>query len=139
MSEALYEILANASLSHMKKCWQQLQELNLSTGQPKVLAALLGREGIVQKELAAICHVEPSTMTSLLQNMQRNGLIEKKPLSIPGGKRAYGIYLTDKGRSLGMSAELIMDNMERLAFQDFTDEERETFLKLIRRLTNNLS
>lgn len=38
-----------------------------------------------------------------------------------------------------MSAELIMDNMERLAFQDFTDEERETFLKLIRRLTNNLS
>lgn len=139
MSDALYEILANASHSHMNKCWQQLQGLNLSSGQPKVLAHLLGREGIVQEQLAVVCHVEPSEMTSLLQDMVENDLIERKPLSIPGGKKAYGIYLTDKGRSLGMSAELVMDNLDRLAFQGFTDEERETFLKLIRRLTNNLS
>lgn len=139
MSEALHEILANASLAHMKKCWQQLQGLNLSTIQPKVLAYLLGREGIIQEQLAVVCQIDPAEMTSLLQNMEEDGLIEKKLLAIPGGKRVYGIYLTDKGRSLGMSAELVMDNLERLAFQGFTDEERETFLKLIRRLTNNLS
>lgn len=139
MSEPLHMILANASLMHRKNVRQHFQELDLSDGQPKVLASLLDNEGIVQKELATVCCVEPATMTSLLQKMQQDGFIEKRQRSVSGGKRANCIYLTDKGREYALASNKIMDEAEILAFKGFTKEEKETFLLLIKRLTDNLS
>ena len=54
MSEPLHVILSNASMVHRRICRQEFAKLNLSDGQPKVLANLLGNEGIVQKALAII-------------------------------------------------------------------------------------
>ena len=139
MPEALHLILANASLAHKKKCRQQFQDLNLSEGQPKVLSTLLVQEGIVQKELAGICHVEPATMTNLLQKMLQDGLIEKRTASVSGGKRAYRIYLTDKGHQMAAAVNRIMEDVELLAFDGFSDRERRQFLELIQRLTDNLA
>lgn len=139
MSEPLHMILANASLMHRKTVRQKFQELNLSEGQPKVLASLLENEGIVQKELATICCVEPATMTSLLQKMQQDGYIEKIQKSVSGGKRANCIYLTDSGREFAQKSIQIMDDAQVQAFKDFSPEEKDTFLDLIDRLTRNLS
>lgn len=138
MNEPLHMILANASLMHRKTCRQKFQEMNLSDGQPKVLASLLENEGIVQKELANICFVEPATMTSLLQKMQQDGFIEKRQKAVSGGKRANCVFLTDKGREYAKASIQIMDDAEVQAFNGFTSEEKELFLSLIERLTNNL-
>ncbi len=139
MNEPLHEILANASLSHRKKCRQEFQKLNLSEGQPKVLACLLRNPGIVQKELAGICFVEPATMTSLLRKMEQDSLIQRKQVTVSGGKRANCIYLTEKGHQLAVATTEIMKNAEQLAFTDFSPEQRELFLFLIKKLTDNLS
>lgn len=138
MSEPLHLILSNASLAHRKKCRQGFQEMNLTDGQPKVLANLLDNEGMLQKELANICCVEPATMTSLLRKMQEDGLIEKRQVSVSGGKRAYCIYLTEKGRSLAIEVNRIMDEAEVIAFEGFTPGEQRQFLEYIKRLTDNL-
>ena len=58
MSEPLHVILSNASMVHRRICRQEFAKLNLSDGQPKVLANLLGNEGIVQKDLAIICSIQ---------------------------------------------------------------------------------
>lgn len=139
MSEPLHVILSNASMVHRRICRQEFAKLNLSDGQPKVLANLLGNEGIVQKDLAIICSVEPATMTSLLQKLQQDELIEKRATSVSGGKRAFCIYLTKKGRELALRVQQIMEDAEKQAFQGFTEEERKQFLSLITRLTENLS
>lgn len=136
--EPLHIILSNASTTHRRICRQEFARLNLSEGQPKVLANLLDQEGIVQKELATICSVEPATMTSLLQKLQQDGLIEKRAASVSGGKRAFCIYLTNQGRTLAESVRQIMTDAEKRAFQGFTEEEKAQFLSLITRLTNNL-
>lgn len=138
MNEPLHLILANASLAHQKKCRQQFQAMNLSDGQPKVLSILSDHEGVVQKELASICHVEPATMTILLKKMQSDGLIEKTPVSVSGGKRAFRIYLTDKGHQMSAAVNQIMEDAQVLAFSGFSDKERADFLQLIERLTKNL-
>ena len=139
MNEPLHTILANASLMHRKTCRQGFQKMNLSDGQPKVLASLLENEGIVQKELANICFVEPATMTSLLQKMQMDGYIEKHQKSVSGGKRANCIFLTEKGREYAQASNQIMKDAEVQALKGFSEDEKNTFLELIARLTDNLS
>ena len=46
-------------------------------GQAGVLWALGAREGISQRELADMVHAAPPTVTTMLQKMERSGLIER--------------------------------------------------------------
>lgn len=139
MKEPIFITLANASLAHKTRCREEFQKLNLSEGQPKVLNQLLSREGIVQKELARRCGVKPATMTSLLHKMESDGLIEKKPVSVSGGKRAYGIYLTDYGRRYAIQVKQILNDYDGLALKDFSEEEKKQLALLLRRVISNLS
>ncbi len=134
----LHVMLISASAAHKKRSRQRFQELNLTEGQPKVLSILLGMEGCQQKELAGACHVEPATMTALLKNMEQSQLIYKERVALPGGKRAYQIYLTEQGKQRAEEVCSIVEEQERVAFQSFSEEERETFLELFSRVTENL-
>ena len=139
MDDSLHLILANASLVHRKRCRQCFQEMNLSEGQPKVLSSLLSNEGIVQRQLAAICCVEPATMTSLLRKMESDGLVTKRQSIVSGGKRANCIFLTEAGREIALAVDKVMSDTEELAFKGFSQKEQELFYELIGRLTDNLS
>lgn len=134
----LHVMLIRASASHKKRSRQSFQELNLTEGQPRVLSILRNMEGCQQKELAKACHVEPATMTSLLKNMEQSQLIYKEKKQLPGGKRAYSIYLTDHGRELSCGVMNIVEELEQAAFRNFTQEEKETFLRLFTKVTDNL-
>jgi membrane dipeptidase len=61
-------------------------------------------EGCQQKELAEACSVEPPTMTVLLKNMEQKGLVYREKKQLPGGFRAYGIFLTEEGKKLILRA-----------------------------------
>lgn len=134
----LHVMLIRALASHKKRCRQSFQELNLTEGQPRVLSILRNMEGCQQKELAKACHVEPATMTSLLKNMEQSQLIYKEKKQLPGGKRAYSIFLTDHGRKLSCGVMNIVEELEQAAFRNFTQEEKETFLRLFTKVTDNL-
>lgn len=134
----LHVLLITASALHRERSRKQFQKLNLSDGQPKVLSVLLAMEGCLQKDLAKECHVKPATMTSLLKNMERNELIVKKKELVSGGKRAYRIFFTEKGRKMGERVNSIVEKMEEESFSGFSEEEREQFLDLFSRVVKNL-
>jgi DNA-binding MarR family transcriptional regulator len=128
-----------SSYSIHKKCsFNEFQKLNLTTGQPKILSILYQQEGYLQKDLAKRCHVEPATMTSLLANMDKKGLIYKKTEYVSGNKRAYAIYLTEKGRDLAIQINRIVDDMEKICFQGFNDDEKKLLITLLNRVQSNL-
>lgn len=137
-NEHLHLILISSYKAHKKRSFQSFQELNLTTGQPKVLTVLNQDEGFLQKDLAKRCHVEPATMTSLLSNMEKKELIYKKAVHVSGGKRANSIYLTDKGRTLANKVNEIINNIEKISFKDFNDDEKLTLINLLNRVTSNL-
>lgn len=58
-----------------------VKETNLTPGQPKIFDYLLYHDGVVQKEIASACHVEPATMTSVLYGMEKKGYILRKNLN----------------------------------------------------------
>ena len=138
MREQLIVSLLSASAAHQKSCWSGFRELDLSPGQPKVLSNLRVQEGYLQKELAALCHVEPATMVVLLSNMEKRGMIRKEVDHVSGGKRAYRIYLTEVGRRLAEQVNCVVEEVEEKGFTGFSEEEKDQLICLLGRLAENL-
>ncbi|MDD4112661.1 MAG: MarR family transcriptional regulator [Herbinix sp.] len=137
-SKRLHMALISTYSLHKKSSFQEFQKLDLTTGQPKVLSILSQKEGYLQKDLAKRAHVEPATMTSVLNNMIKKGLVYKEPTYVSGGKRANAIYLTEKGRDISIQVNKIVDDMEELSFQGFSDKEKQLLINLLDRIISNL-
>jgi DNA-binding MarR family transcriptional regulator len=134
----LHTALIGCSSAHKKSSMQEFQKMNLTTGQPKVLSILSKKEGYLQKDLAARCHVEPATLTSLLNKMEENDLIFKKQEYVSGNKRAFAIYLTEKGHDMAVKVNQIIDEMETISFQGFDDNDKQLLIGLLNRVQANL-
>ncbi|MCR5521065.1 MAG: MarR family transcriptional regulator [Lachnospiraceae bacterium] len=130
--------LIDLSKAHKKYCMSRFSKLGLTTGQPKVLTVLSAREGYLQKELAARCAVEPATMTSLLNNMERKDLIRRETVYVSGGKRAFAIHLTDHGKEVATEVAKIAADAEKRSFEGIEDK-KEDFLTLMGKMIKNLS
>ena len=136
--QRLHVALIQCYTAHKKCSFQEFQKLNLTTGQPKVLYILHQKEGYLQKDLAKRAHVEPATMTSILDNMMKKGLIYKEPTLVSGGKRANAIFLTEKSRDMSIKVNKIVDDIEKLSFQGFSDDEKQLLVNLMERVQSNL-
>ena len=139
MREQLIVSLLSAAAAHKKSCWAGFRELDLSPGQPKVLSQLRYQEGYLQKELAALCHVEPATMVVLLSNMEKRGLIRKEVDHVSGGKRAFRVFLTDAGKDLADRVNRVVETNEEKGFSGFSEEEKDQLISLLGRLSDNLA
>jgi len=92
-----YLLMANFSMMQ-KLLMRRLKDTGLTPGQPKVLAELYERNGMTQSELAARCVLEAASVTSVIDGMERSGLVERKKDS--ANRRISRIWLTEKGQEL---------------------------------------
>lgn len=103
-----------------------------------MIEILSHKEGCPQKELARSCSIEPATVTSLLNKMTEKDLVYKEPLLQENGVRIQQIFLTEKGHRIAESVKSIVDEMEQVSFQGFSDEEKEQCLAYLDRIFQNL-
>ncbi len=115
-----------------------MAEIGLSPGQPKVLTFLSIHGNCLQKELAAACDIEPTTISKMLNSLEENGLICRSALE--GDKRAAVIGLTDKGRTL-VRQEILprYNSVNTLSLTDFSPDETQRFEEYLRRMYANLT
>ena len=115
----------------------RLKGTGLTPGQPKILDYLKEHDGAVQKEIATGCHIEPASLTVILNGMEDKGYIERK--TIHGNRRAQYVFLTDPGRQHAVHLTAVFDQLEEKALADFTTNEIETLCTLLSRVHDNLS
>lgn len=90
---------------------------------------------MTMKEIAQKIGKNKSTVSVLIQQLIDKGYIEK---SIdPQDRRNTQIKLTPLGQSIESKYKLISDEVIQVAYQDFTEEEIETFLKLLKKMNQN--
>ncbi len=133
-----HQYLINIFHIHEKKSQLVFRELGLSKGQPKMIEILSHQEGCSQKELAKSCSIEPATVTSLLNKMIEKDLVYKKPLLQENGIRIQQIFLTEKGHNIADGVQSIVNEMEQVSFQGFSQEEKEQCLSFLDRIFENL-
>lgn len=119
-----------------KKLFLSLKDTGLTLGQPKVLDFLQEKDGAAQKEIAAACHIEPASLTTILNGMEEKGLIQRKSLN--GNRRSWHIFLTDRGKEMTEAIGMGFEELETQAFSGISGEERESFLKTFEKIYQNM-
>lgn len=115
---------------------ERLDELGLYQGQPWMLKMLWEHNGMTQSELADSLDRSPSTITKMVQRMERSGFVERRP--DPDDERVSRVHLTDAGRQIQSDVEHIWRTFAAEAFAGFTEEERVTFYAMLQRLHRNI-
>ncbi len=137
MKPSFYLLLTRAYRAQKNTLRPGMPALGLSPGQPKILNRLLERDGCMQKELAALCDIQPATVSKMLDTMEQNGLIRR------GGegerRRAASVSITEKGREAYAGWQELCSAVEAKGLQDFSQEEKERFEGYLRRLYFNLT
>ena len=125
-------------INHMtvqKKLMEQLADTGLTLGQPKVLDYLKDHDGASQKEIAAGCLIEAGSLTSILNRMEEKGIIERRMLN--GNRRSLHVFLTDKGRKLGLQVDRSFLDLEAQGFSGIDDTERQQFIDTLLKIYHN--
>lgn len=121
---------------HYIRVHDLMSELGLSRGQPPILRLLWEQDGRCQREMGDILHLSPATISVILQRMEQNGLLKRRP--DPDDRRVLQAYLTDKGREVQSAVEQTLSVLEDECCHGFTPEEKSLLSQFMLRIRNNL-
>jgi DNA-binding MarR family transcriptional regulator len=133
----MHILLARVSRSHHRKSHSYFKKEGITPGQPRILDYLWEHDGCIQRDLAENCNIEPATVTAVMANMERAGLIERRPN--PDDRRVLSVWLTNKGRESRSKFREIFENIEKECFEGFTEQEIEQTKGFLERLLVNLT
>ena len=106
-----------------------------TVGLTPALFALLNvvgtRDGAIQQELGAVLEIDPSTMVSLVDQLESAGLAKRRPS--PRDRRAREVTITAKGRRLLERARRALSEGEDEVLRGLSGEERSELKALLRR------
>src|SRR5699024_11492859 len=101
-----YMLMANHVILQ-KKLFLSLKDTGLTLGQPKVLDFLQEKDGAAQKEIAAACHIEPASLTTILNGMEEKGLIQRKSLN--GNRRRSEEHTSELQSRFDLVCRLLLE------------------------------
>ena len=136
MKESLHYLLMANHFMIQKALVTSVKDTGLTSGQPKVLDYLKDHNGAVQKDIAAGCHIEPASLTAILNGMETKGLIERR--LCPDNHRFYNVYLTETGRLYVGRLENEFDTLESYALQNFSEADKEQLIEYLSRIYNTM-
>jgi len=102
----------------------------------RVLAALREQDGRRMGDLSATTSIEVSTLTRLVDNMEKKGLVARRRDA--GDARAVALHVTPAGRRLTQRIIPIAERYESVALAEFTAAEADTLKAALRRLYSNM-
>lgn len=137
MNTSFHNLLLLDQTLFSRRLYHQLSGTGLTSGQPKILEYLLKHDGVIQKEIASACHIEPASVTSLLRRMEEDALIERKILN--GNRRSLYVYLTPKGKTMALHVIEALDQLEEQILSSFTETERRTIIDSLYTIYQNLT
>jgi MarR family transcriptional regulator for hemolysin len=115
----------------------RLQAMSLSQARLQVIISLDGlhEEGLNQREIARACGVEPPTMANLLERMEREGWILRRPCL--NDRRSKRVLLTPRAIEAREQIRREAQGIEDEIFDDLPEENYKqirTGLTLLRQL-----
>ena len=134
---SFHEILPKLFFAQRKALIDRTIVYGLSYGQPKMLDYLYRHDGCMQKDFCREFSLEPPTVSSVLQKMEKNGLISRR--RDPGSARTVNVFITDKGRGIQRELRALYQEMEDIALAGLSPAEREALCGAMSRVHDNLA
>ena len=98
----------------------ELADLDMTASEINALANLAGGRGRSVSELSRAAGTRPTTLTSVLDRLERRGLITRSPR--PGDRRGVQVELTRSGRQAAATIRHAITGIEQRALGALTAE-----------------
>ncbi len=117
---------------------ENLVNHNITLEQVKIMQFLNNHEDstVYQKDIEQNFAIKRSSVTNILQNMEKSGLITR--IGDAADARIKKVLLTDKGKDLSKTLKNFICNLEIAIVNDMTEEEKDIFKKLLNKSLNNI-
>lgn len=109
-----------------------LGEFDVTPGLFGVLVIIDANPGLKQSELARAAHLDRSTVVSVIDNLERRNLVERRPAE--NDRRSNALVLTADGLALLKKLKRRVGDHERRLVQNMTDDERITLVTLLQKI-----
>jgi len=114
----------------------EMRQIGASLQVWRVLAALREQDGQRMGDLSKTTSIEVSTLTRLVDNMEKDGLVARRREA--GDARTISLHVTPSGRRLTQRIVPIAERYEAVALKGFTAAETAVLKKALRRLYDNM-
>jgi DNA-binding MarR family transcriptional regulator len=135
-TQSLGYLTRYAHRAFVKALADELEPHGLLTAQWSVLRILWDIEGLTQVELADRMRVEKASLTSVLDGMERGGLIKRARND--EDRRKINITLTAQGRRLKADVLPYAAKLGRKATRGMSDAEASELRRLLAKMIRNL-
>lgn len=138
-----YENSVGFIVNNTAKSFQKALDLDLrknvgvTLSQWKVVGILAFQPGLTQKEIADKVGIEGATLVPVIDKMEREGLLRRKPDS--KDRRVNRIYLTSKADALWESMVECALRIRKSSTKDIPDDDIKITLETLRRISKNLT
>lgn len=121
------------------RVWNKILRENNMAGlegaRGRVIFALWGKDGLPIKSLCEKTSLDKSTLTGIIDRLERDGYIERKQSETD--KRSTIISLTGKEQEFANHVQKVSDQMNSIFYKGFTDEEITQFDTMLQRILEN--
>jgi len=111
-----------------------IKEINPAQG--RIMFVLWQNDGITINELSKETSLSKSTLTSMLDRLEKTNFIRRE--ASDKDRRKIYIWRTEKDRSFQKQYVEVSKKMGGIFYKGFTDEEMESFENMLRRIFDNL-
>ena len=108
---------------------------DLEGARGRIIFALWGKDGVPIKTLCEKTSLDKSTLTGIIDRLERDGYIVRKPSETD--KRSTLISLTGKEQEFAQNVQKVSNQMNRIFYKGFSDEEIMQFDTMLERILAN--
>ena len=116
---------------------EEVRPLGATLQMWRVLAALREGDGRRMGDLSETTSIEVSTLTRLVDNMEKKGLVARRRDA--AAARVVALHVTPAGRRLAQRITPIAERYESVALAGFTAAEADILKAALRRLYRNMA
>ena len=122
--------------ANKKTVTYQLHKYGLKPGNQRILFYISNHPGCLQRDIADNCDVDPSTLSTVLSNLEKKGFIERRRFE--KNNRSNAIYITEEGKKQSDKATEFLLETSKIALNGFTDKEADELRSYLERIIDNL-
>jgi len=101
-----------------------------------ILTVLYNNNGILSmNEIGQLLGKDKSTITALVNKLLKLGYVKKEKCI--EDRRVTYITFTEKGKSIEVKVNDISEKVNLIAYKNFSKEEKDIFLRLLKKMNNN--
>jgi DNA-binding MarR family transcriptional regulator len=130
--QELARLVAEFGKAYTRRIWSEMGRAGTTPARARLLGVLQCQGSCKMSELGALLSVTPRNVTKLVDGLEAEGLVARKPH--PSDRRATLVCLTDRGALVGKESALADHAAAARLYEHLGPSDRQHMARILRKL-----